>query len=176
MIALITDNIAEQVLVNTGIYSVENAKYNCYIRKIYNIFTTAMISGNIVINDCYHNCNSLCWEFLQNRKAIVSLRKIPTYISCIVLLVYRFRLLTNRSTFQRPLQLLKSFPLSFLLSFPSKSIIYINDLPACSSSNELEFLLFADDTSIFLEQKDLDVLTSHLNGQLHNVSTWLKAQ
>ena len=25
-------------------------------------------------------------------------------------------------------------------------IIYINDLPACSSSNELEFILFADDT------------------------------
>ena len=29
-------------------------------------------------------------------------------------------------------------------------IIFINDLPACSSSNELEFILFADDTSIFL--------------------------
>ena len=54
-------------------------------------------------------------------------------------------------------------------------IIYINDLPACSSSNELEFILFADDTSIFFEHSDLDVLTSHLNDQLHNVSTWLKA-
>ena len=28
-------------------------------------------------------------------------------------------------------------------------IIYINDLLACSSSNELEFILFTDDTSIF---------------------------
>ena len=27
-------------------------------------------------------------------------------------------------------------------------IIYINDLPACSSSNELEFVLFAHDTSV----------------------------
>ena len=54
-------------------------------------------------------------------------------------------------------------------------IIYINDLPACSSSNELEFILFADDTSIFFEHSDLDVLTSHLHDQLHNVSTWLKA-
>ena len=54
-------------------------------------------------------------------------------------------------------------------------IIYINELPACSSSNELEFILFADDTSIFFEHSDLDVLTSHLNDQLHNVSTWLKA-
>ena len=54
-------------------------------------------------------------------------------------------------------------------------IIYIRDLPACSSSNELEFILFADDTSIFFEHSDLDVLTSHLHDQLHNVSTWLKA-
>ena len=52
-------------------------------------------------------------------------------------------------------------------------ILYINDLPACS--NELEFILFADDTSIFVEHSDLDVLTSHLNDQLNNVSTWLKA-
>ena len=52
-------------------------------------------------------------------------------------------------------------------------ILYINDLPACS--NELEFILFADDTSIFFEHSDLDVLTSHLNDQLNNVSTWLKA-
>ena len=54
-------------------------------------------------------------------------------------------------------------------------IIYINDLPACSSSNELEFILFADDTSIFFEHSDLYILTSHLNDQLHNVSTWLEA-
>ena len=32
---------------------------------------------------------------------------------------------------------------------------HINDLPACS--NELEFILFADDTSIFFEHSDLDV-------------------
>ena len=36
-------------------------------------------------------------------------------------------------------------------------------------------VLFADDTSIFFEHSDLDALTSHLNDQLKNVSTWLKA-
>ena len=56
---------------------------------------------------------------------------------------------------------------------PLLFILYINDLPACC--NELKFILFADDTSIFFEHKDLDVLTSHLNDQLNNVSTWLKA-
>ena len=57
---------------------------------------------------------------------------------------------------------------------PPFFIIYIRDLPACSSSNELEFLFFADETSIFFEHSDLDVLTSHHSEQLH-VSTWLKA-
>ena len=52
-------------------------------------------------------------------------------------------------------------------------ILYINDLQACS--NELEFILFADDNSIFFGHSDLNVLTSHLNDQLNNVSTWLKA-
>ena len=60
-----------------------------------------------------------------------------------------------------------------LILGPLFFIFYINDLPACS--NELEFILFADDTSIFFEHSDLDVLTSHLNDQLNNVSTWLKA-
>ena len=54
-------------------------------------------------------------------------------------------------------------------------IIYINDLPACSICHELEFILFAEETSIFVEHSDLDVLTSPLHDQLHNVSTWLKA-
>ena len=55
-------------------------------------------------------------------------------------------------------------------------IIYINDLPACSICNELEFILFAKETSIFFKHSDLDVLyTCPLNDQLHNVSTWLKA-
>ena len=56
---------------------------------------------------------------------------------------------------------------------PPFFILYINDLPACC--NDLEFILFADDASIFFEHNDLDVLTSHLNDQLKNVSTWLKA-
>jgi len=37
-------------------------------------------------------------------------------------------------------------------------IMYVNDLPACSSSNELQFILFADDTIVFLEHSDLDIL------------------
>ena len=47
--------------------------------------------------------------------------------------------------------------------------------PVLALMNSLELVLFADDTNIFFEHSDLDVLTSHLNDQLHNVLTWLKA-
>ena len=71
----------------------------------------------------------------------------------------------------------KSDALRQICGVPQGSILgpFFFDLSACFSSNELEFILFADDTSIFFEHSDLDVLTSHLNDQLHNVSTWLKA-
>ena len=55
-------------------------------------------------------------------------------------------------------------------------IIYIKiSQPVLALMNSLELVLFADDTNIFFEHSDLDVLTSHLNDQLHNVLTWLKA-
>ena len=47
--------------------------------------------------------------------------------------------------------------------------------PVLALMNSLELVLFADDTNIFFEHSDLDVLTFHLNDQLHNVLTWLKA-
>ena len=43
-------------------------------------------------------------------------------------------------------------------------IIYINDLTA--SPNELELILFADETSTFFEHSDQGVLTNLLNDQL----------
>ena len=60
-----------------------------------------------------------------------------------------------------------------LLTRPPFYIIYINDLPV--SPSELELMLFADDNSTFFEHCDLGVLTSLLDDQLHDVSTWLKA-
>ena len=47
-------------------------------------------------------------------------------------------------------------------------IIYICDLPAYS--NELEYILLADDTGTFLEHSDLNVLTSCLNNQCFNLA------
>ena len=84
----------------------------------------------------------------------------------------RIRFVQTGNTKSNALRQICGVPQGSLLG-PLFSILHINDLPACS--NELEFTLFADDTSIFFEHSDLDVLTSHLNDQLNNVSTWLKA-
>ena len=51
--------------------------------------------------------------------------------------------------------------------------IYINDI--VKSSPKLEFLLFADDTSIFLSHRDPKELRKILNIELCHVSDWLKS-
>ena len=56
---------------------------------------------------------------------------------------------------------------------PLLFLLYINDIT--QSTPNLEFLLFADDTSIFLAKKDLKTLEKTLNDELEHVSGWLKA-
>ena len=51
--------------------------------------------------------------------------------------------------------------------------LYINDLPNCS--NTLCSILFADDTSLFIEHKDPNILINQLNCESQNVSDWLRA-
>ena len=54
---------------------------------------------------------------------------------------------------------------------PLLFILYINDL--CNTSEVLKYILFADDTSIFMSHKDPVVLESVFNNELVNVSNWL---
>lgn len=56
---------------------------------------------------------------------------------------------------------------------PILFLLFINDLPRCS--NELEFLLFADDTNIFLQGRDIYNLQAVANRTLVSVSNWLKS-
>ena len=51
-------------------------------------------------------------------------------------------------------------------------IIYINDI--INSSPVLNFIIFADDTSVFISHKNLDILTNLLNSELSQISTWFK--
>ena len=56
---------------------------------------------------------------------------------------------------------------------PLLFLLYINDLP--NSSNKLDFHLFADDTSLFMSQENLETSESDVNAYLDNISDWLIA-
>ena len=53
---------------------------------------------------------------------------------------------------------------------PLLFLIYVNDLP--SASNWLNTIMFADDTSLFFEHKDINVLCSTANKELQNINEW----
>ena len=56
---------------------------------------------------------------------------------------------------------------------PLLFLIYINDI--FSSSNYLSFILFADDTNIFFQHKNISELTKIVNNELSFVANWFKA-
>ena len=56
---------------------------------------------------------------------------------------------------------------------PLLFLLYVNDIP--SSSNHFSFVLFADDTNIFLSHPNLNTLTHLFNTELVKVSNWFKA-
>ena len=54
---------------------------------------------------------------------------------------------------------------------PLLFLIYINDLP--NSSQFLSFFLFADDTNIYCDSDNLQLLTKKINRELKKVKLWL---
>ena len=48
-------------------------------------------------------------------------------------------------------------------------LIYVNDI--CDVSKELEFILFADDTNVFLSHKNLNVLIQKANFEFIKLSS-----
>ena len=57
-------------------------------------------------------------------------------------------------------------------TWPFLFLIYVNDLP--SVSDMLFTVMFADDTSMFVNGENLSTLETQLNSELKHVSTWLQ--
>ena len=56
---------------------------------------------------------------------------------------------------------------------PLLFLLYINDLP--NISNKLKFYLFADDTNIFFQSPNLELLQKTVNRELKKLALWLNA-
>ena len=56
---------------------------------------------------------------------------------------------------------------------PLLFLIYVNDL--VESSHIIKFVMFADDTCLFLSHKDVNVLNATLNEELPKICDWLTA-
>ena len=59
-----------------------------------------------------------------------------------------------------------------LMLGPLRFLLYINDI--VTSSELFKFIMFADDTSLFLSNVSLDLLVSNVNIELAKISRWLK--
>ena len=56
---------------------------------------------------------------------------------------------------------------------PLLFIIYMNDI--CNVSEMLFYILYADDTTVIIKDKDISILLQTLNVELEKLSIWLKA-
>ena len=53
---------------------------------------------------------------------------------------------------------------------PLLFIIYVNDM--CNISDKLKFILFADDTSVFMSHSDVQVLQNVFKQEILKISNW----
>ena len=53
---------------------------------------------------------------------------------------------------------------------PKLFLLYINDI--CNVSNMLDFILYADDTNVFYEHENIDVMCKIVSVEIDKLSTW----
>ena len=56
---------------------------------------------------------------------------------------------------------------------PLLFLLYVNDLP--NSSNSLDPIMFAEDTNVFFEHRNINTLFTTINDELIKINEWLSA-
>ena len=82
----------------------------------------------------------------------------------------RIQVVKYNSARSHSLEIKCGVPLGSVLR-PLLFLIYMNDI--CKCSRLLSFILFADNTNLFLSHQDTDNLYNAMNQELKNITTWL---
>ena len=145
----------------------------------------ALISMTESIKSTIDNGNYGCGVFIDLRKAFdtvnhsILLKKMEHYDIRVIALNWFTSYLSDRKQYvsvnghtSEYLNISCGVPQGSVLG-PLLFLICINDLP--NVTRHLRFYLFADDTNIYFEAKDLETLQKIMNRELRHVKKWLEA-
>ena len=113
--------------------------------------------------------DSLDHDILLQKLEMIGIRGVPldlfkSYLSC------RKQSVFCNHIFSPFKSIYKGVPQGSVLG-PTLFLIYINDI--VNASSNLQFIVYADDTTVVLKDKNINSLHVNLISELENISSWI---